>query len=145
MHDLERNRQVVERLLAAADAGDHDLVRRFFGADYVDHDPSEARRGASPLVVLEQAFEQFRLAFDDVRHTLHETIAERDLVAARISVAAIHRRPLFGIPPSGRLICNDSIVVYRVRDARIVERWCRERRPTRELLLEAGRRPGPEP
>lgn len=68
---------------------------------------------------------------------LRATDAEDDLAVARISVEATHVAPLFGIPPSHRLVRDDSIVVYTLRDGRIVERWCRERRSTRQILVEA--------
>ena len=85
-------------------------------------------------VALEKAFRLFAAAFSETRHTLHDAIEEGDRLAARISVQARHTGALWGYGPSGRIVRNDSIVIYRFVDGRIRERWCRERRSTRSLL-----------
>lgn len=123
-------------LLAASDAGDIDRALGFYAPDYVDHDATEARQGAggTSQEALREAFKLFSAAFSDTRHTLHDTVEEGELVAARISVETRHTGRLWGFAPSGRILRNDSIVIYRFVDRRIRERWCRERQSTRSLL-----------
>lgn len=123
-------------LLAASDAGDIDGTLKFYAPDYVDHDATEARQGAggASLEALRNAFSLFSAAFSDTRHTLHDAVEEGDRVAARISVEARHTGRLWGFAPTGRVLRNDSIVIYRFVDGRIRERWCRERQTTRSLL-----------
>ena len=130
------NKSRLRALLAASDAGDMDGALGFYAHDYFDNDATEARRGpmGTPLEGLREGFRLFNAAFTEVRHTLHDAIEEGDRVAARISVEARHTGKLWGIEPSGRIIRNDSIVIYRFVDGRIRERWCRERRSTRSLL-----------
>jgi C-1 hydroxylase len=130
------NKARLRDLLAASDAGDIGAALTFYAPDYVDHDVTEGRQGAggTPLEGLEDAFRLFSMAFSDTRHTIHDVIEEGDRVAARISVEARHTGALWGIAPSGRILRNDSIVIYRFVDGQIRERWCRERRSTRSLL-----------
>ena len=130
------NKSRLRDLLSASDAGEIDGALRFYAPDYVDHDATEARQSASGLSqqALRDAFTLFSAAFSDTRHTLHDAIEEGDRVAARISVEARHTGRLWGFAPSGRILRNDSIVIYRFVDGLIRERWCRERRTTRSLL-----------
>lgn len=121
-------------LFAAVDAGDLEGALAFYHPDYHDHDASESRQGRNHKVALRDGFARFYACFRDTRHSLDDVIAQGDKVAARVSVEARHTAELFGIPPSGELIRNDSIIIYRFENGLIRERWCRERHTTRELL-----------
>jgi predicted ester cyclase len=133
----EHNKQVLRDLLQKVDDGDLEGALAFYAPDYQDHDASEARDGDDQLHALRHAFAQFYGAFSETRHCLDDVIAEGEMVAARISVVARHTGPIFGLTPTGRLIHNDSIVIYRFENGRIRERWCRERHTTRALLSAA--------
>ena len=130
------NKARLRNLLLASDEGDIDRALGFYAPDYVDHDTTEARESSTgtPLEGLREAFRLFAAAFSETGHTLHDAIEEGDRLAARISVQARHTGALWGYGPSGRIVRNDSIVIYRFVDGRIRERWCRERRSTRSLL-----------
>ena len=130
------NKSRLRDLLLASDEGDIDGALRFYAPDYIDHDTTEGRNSATgtSLEGLRDGFRLFGSAFSETRHTLHDAIEEGDRLAARISVEARHTGELWGIPPSGRIVRNDSIVIYRFVDGRIGERWCRERRTTRSLV-----------
>jgi len=146
MNDLsaesESNKRAIRELLAAVDRGDLDHVLSFYSPEYVDHDATEARSGARTAIEgLRPAFSAFYESFEETRHTIDDLFAEGDRVALRITVEAVHARPILGIPASGRKVANDSIVIYRFRDGKIIERWCRERRSTREIIEAAGRHP----
>jgi predicted ester cyclase len=136
----ERNKQAIRDLLRAVDDGEIDRALSYYDPDYVDHDASEGRsRGSTPYDSLRVGFRMFGGAFSRPTHTIEDLLAEGDKVVARIAAEATHAGPIFGIAGTGRRIRNDSIVIYRLRDGRIVERWCRERRSTRELLIEASK------
>ncbi|MBX9600322.1 MAG: ester cyclase [Bryobacteraceae bacterium] len=137
MTEQELNKQRIRDLLAAVDAGDLDKALAFYSPDYFDHDRSEARAaGDTHRAALEHAFRVFSAAFSDTRHRIDDLLADGDRVAARISVEARHTGEVFGIPPTGRVIRNDSLVIYRFQQGLLRERWCRERHSTRSLLLE---------
>jgi len=137
MSEAQANVERLRALLAAVDAGDIDAALACYAPDYHDHDASDARAGADALTALRHGFRMFAEAFSDVQHSLDDAIADGDRVAARISVEARHTGAIFGVPPTGRLVRNDSIVIYRFERGLIRERWCRERRATRELLRAA--------
>jgi ketosteroid isomerase-like protein len=135
MDEEARNKQLLRALLAAVDAGDLDAALRFYSPDYFDHDASEARSGPGPhAAILRGAFLEFYSAFSETRHVIEDILAEGDRVAARIAVEARHTGPIQGLEPSGQIIRNDSIVIYRFEGGLIRERWCRERHTTRFLL-----------
>ncbi len=139
MRQEDINRRALRDLLAAADAGDIEKALSYYAPGYQDHDPSEARAGGQcPLLALREALLLFRSSFTHTRHVVDVLLAEQDLVAAVIRVEAVHSGELFGVPATGALVANDSIVIYRFEAGRIRERWCRERRSTRELLEAAG-------
>jgi predicted ester cyclase len=134
------NARRLRELLSAVDSGDLDRVLSFYAPGYHDHDASESREGGDHLTTLRSAFALFYAAFSEVRHSLDDVIAQGDRVAARISVSARHTGELFGIPPTGTVIHNDSLVIYRFENGLIRERWCRERSSTRALLQAADTR-----
>jgi predicted ester cyclase len=133
----QTNKSRMRELLAAVDAGELDRVLSFYAPDYFDHDASEARTGTNHVAGLRAAFERFHAAFSETRHTIDDMIAEGDKLAVRLSVEARHTGEIFGIAPSGRVIRNDSLVIYRFDNGFIRERWCRERQSTRSLLAPA--------
>jgi steroid delta-isomerase-like uncharacterized protein len=68
-----------------------------------------------------------RSAFPDYHAVLHETIAEGDLVAARITVSGTHHGEFMGMPASGRAFSVQHIHIYRVAEGKLVEHWaCRD-------------------
>jgi len=135
----ERHKELVRDLLAAADAGDMERVLSHYSPDYVDHDSGEARSGeASDFEGVRIAFSRFATAFPDTRHTIHDLIADGDRVVLRVSAEGTHTGSIAGIPPTGRTVRNDSIVIYRFAEGKIVERWCRERLGTLDQLRAPG-------
>lgn len=140
MTQQARNKQRIRDLLAAVDDGDLAGALAFYSPEYFDHDASEARSGgANHVAALERAFRAVSSAFSETRHRLDDILAEDDRVAVRIYVEARHTGEMYGIPATGRLIRNDSLVIYRFEDGLIRERWCRERCSMRSLLEEAAR------
>lgn len=60
----------------------------------------------------------------DQRIELTQVVAERDLVAVRLTCDGTHRgRPLMGAEPSGRAVRYEGLVICRVKDGRIFEQW----------------------
>ena len=137
--DLEgRNRAVVRRMFAAADAGDLAAVRACLSPGFVDHTPSATRRGSDGIAAdrdhLLDLFARLGRAFPDTRHTIEDFVAEGDRVAIRVSATGTHRGEIFGLAPTGRSIAMRSIVLYRLAEGRIVERWSDCTSSVRELL-----------
>ena len=89
--------------------------------NFVDH---SAMPGQAPGVKgLKDSFSMFMKAFPDMRVTLDEMIAERDVVAARFSGEGTHKGELFGTAPTGKKIKFNGIDMIRIRDGKAVEAW----------------------
>lgn len=124
MKDLaERNKALVRRLYADVDAGSPTVVEDYYAQDYVDHSTSAVRAQATDLAELRETFAALRRAFPDTVHVVEDLVAENDRVVARVSARATHIGELFGHPPTGRVVTLSSIVIYRMADGRIAERW----------------------
>jgi predicted ester cyclase len=65
----------------------------------------------------------FYVAFPDGRHVVHRTIDGGDHVTVIASFAGTHNGELMGVPPTGRSVSSDVILVYRLSEGRIVEHF----------------------
>jgi predicted ester cyclase len=83
-----------------------DLVRQFVSDPHL----------AAHIEGVEAAFPEYELI-------AHDLIAERDLVAMRGTFQGLHRGPFAGIPATGAAVSAPLLIVYRIRDDRIVEHW----------------------
>jgi predicted ester cyclase len=117
------------------------LVRRFTEAVFLRFDADEAMdlvtadfvahpwaalgvpagpAGVAPVVAA------FRAAFDQVRVTLDDVLADGDRVAIRYRYAGRHCGDLFGIPATGRSFEMAGILIARVAQGRVAEYWREE-------------------
>jgi steroid delta-isomerase-like uncharacterized protein len=77
-----------------------------------------------PVVGIEDLKEyviDIRRAFEGFHFTVEEAVAERDVVAVRITHRGRHTGTWAGIPPTGRDIAVPETVFYRVRDGKVCE------------------------
>lgn len=68
-------------------------------------------------------FGGFLAGFPDYRETVHDVLAEGDLVASRTSFTATHRGEFMGMPPSGRTVSAGGMAFLRIAGDRVVEQW----------------------
>jgi len=113
------------------------LVRRFYeevfnrqnvGAiddicapDFVDHNAMPGQ--AAGLQGMKDMFGAYLNAFPDMKTTVQEMIAERDLVVARFTVEATHKGEIYGTPATGKRIAVNGIDILRIKDGRVSEAW----------------------
>lgn len=119
----ERNKARVRELLAHMDAGRLEVVDDYYSPDYVDRSPTALRSGGQELDSLRDTFRRVYDAFPDTLHVVEDLVAEGDRVAARITARGTFSRPLLGNAPTGQVVEMTSVVIYRMTDGRIVERW----------------------
>ena len=117
------NKDIIRRLLAEVDRGNLDAIDLFYAEDYFDHGPSAIRGPEKGRQSVRKALGLLHRAFPDTRHTIEDLIAEGDRVAARITARGTHTGELLGHAPSGRVVAQTSITIYRIEDGRIAERW----------------------
>lgn len=65
----------------------------------------------------------FRTAFPDLTYTVHEEIAERDLVMTRFSACGTQLGTFLGVAPTGRVVTYTGMDLNRIAKGRIVESW----------------------
>ena len=54
---------------------------------------------------------------------IHDTIAQDDRVAVRLTASATQTGTFMKLPPSGKRYTIDEIHIFRVRDGRVAEHW----------------------
>ncbi len=99
---------------------DIDALDQVAVSGYLDH---AAFPGQAPgREGLKQRAATLFLALDP-QWTIHDAIAEDDLVVLRWSLTGTHRGEFIGIPPTGKAVTLRGIDMYRVQDGKIAEHW----------------------
>lgn len=62
-------------------------------------------------------------AFPDLRHEIHELVAEGDVVALRATPRGTHQGEFLGIEPTGKKIGFDVMAFFRIVNGKIQEEW----------------------
>lgn len=62
-------------------------------------------------------------AFPDLHFTMEEQLIQGDMVAFRWHATGTHNGPLGAAPPTGKTIAVDGLIVDRVVDGKVQERW----------------------
>jgi steroid delta-isomerase-like uncharacterized protein len=117
----EQNKAVVRRFFEAFEANDLAALNELLAPDLVAY--SHGGPGPESRETHVQGIRMWNAAFSDTRFTIHEQIAEEDMVAARVTMRSVHSRGDFqGLPPTGKEITSSAVSLERVRDGKIVER-----------------------
>jgi steroid delta-isomerase-like uncharacterized protein len=115
----ERNKQIVRELTAEIwNARRLERIPDFYATDYVaDYRPYGALREGHEGIrgMVERAWE----AFPDYHEELHELLAEGDRVVARFTISGTQNGPWGVLPPSGRRVEFDEIVILELRDGKV--------------------------
>lgn len=136
----QENKNVLRRLYAEfVDRGDARVLDEIVAPDFAS-DAVSAVRGAEAVkaIVL-----PVREAFPDLHHTIHELVAEDDLVAVRWTMKGTHRGAFSGLPATGKPVAFSAISIYRFKDGKIAELWAQVDRLG--LLQQLGAVPQPAP
>jgi predicted ester cyclase/2-polyprenyl-3-methyl-5-hydroxy-6-metoxy-1,4-benzoquinol methylase len=116
------NKSLVRRFYEEIDKGNLAAIDELVAYDYVDHSPppfpglSPGREG------VKQAFELFWEATPGY-HRIDDQIAEGDKVVTRLTAIGLHEGDLPGIPKTGNKLEMTAIVIHRIADGKLVEKW----------------------
>ncbi len=137
----EENKVLAGRFIEEAwDKGNLSFIDEVVTDDFVYHGspPSfpPTREGFKQIVAMSRA------AFPDLRIVVEDMIAEENKVAVRYTMRGTHRGELMGLPPTGRQVGVPGIVVLRVADGKLTERW--ENADDLGLMQQLGAIPSPE-
>ena len=81
---------------------------------------AEPLRGVGPWKELMAGFLR---AFPDLHFTVEDQLVQGDRVAIRWRATGTHTGPLGAAPPTGKSVALDGLIMDRVADGRVQERW----------------------
>jgi ketosteroid isomerase-like protein len=118
----EQNKELIRNFLKEMDNGNHDFVMDSFASDAKMFWPS-----GSPIPSLKedmfQALKSWYETFPDYKHGIKEMIAKGDFVLVRAIDTATHEGEFQGIPATGNKLEVGAIIIYRIKNGKIVEVW----------------------
>ena len=118
---LEINKKLVRDYAMEENAGGIDFVDKYLHSDFVFYYPNGVElRGIDNLKI---AMEEMQSGFPDLKHVIHDQIAEGDLVATRYTMTGTHEGEYNGIAPSGKKLKLTLIDICKIRDGKIIEAW----------------------
>ena len=113
------NKAIVRRFLEEGDTGNMDSAIEFLAPDFVWHGP----QGQMDREACSQFKRMTYSAFPDLNHTIEDQIAERDLVVTRETLRGTHKGEFQGIAPTEKRVTFTGILIDRVSEGKIIERW----------------------
>jgi len=116
-----KNKAVVEGAFDAWDQQDVDAFEEAYAEDVVHRTVN-----LGGLAALQESAREWFDAFPDLSHTVEATVAEDDLVVARVRITGTHEgeSDLYGgLEPTGNGVEMVGLFMERVEDGKIVERW----------------------
>jgi steroid delta-isomerase-like uncharacterized protein len=123
MTPLENNKAVLRAFVAAINARDWPAVESLAAPDIVRHSATAGSpRGVgrdSLLAFLRGEAE----AFPDSQETIEFTVAEGDLVAARLRFRGTQLGQSGPYPPTGRVLDAGFLGIFRIADGKVAEVW----------------------
>jgi predicted ester cyclase len=118
---LEENKRIARRVPEEINSERRlDLIDEVFAEDAVEHGGMEDVKGREALKAM---FKMYHDAYDDARFTVEDIFAEGDRVAMRVRIRAKHTGEFFGIAPTNKSVDFTALVISRIEDGMIAERW----------------------
>jgi steroid delta-isomerase-like uncharacterized protein len=114
----QENKQLVEKLY-------RDCINTGNTAqlDRLIHEGFVGARGEKGPAGFTQTIATLRTGFPDVHFTLEDLVAENDRVVARWKMEGTHLGPFAGFPASQKRVTQTAIVIYQIKDSKIIRAW----------------------
>jgi steroid delta-isomerase-like uncharacterized protein len=113
-------KEIVRRRFRELDAGNMGILDELFSLDYVLNLPGRTPMG---LEETKAFYEALYSAFPNLRHEIHDQIAEGDKVVTRWTARGTHESELMGIRPTGKTAEFVGINIYRLDGGKLVESY----------------------
>lgn len=119
---LDANKALIRRVFdEVIPGGDPTAMRDLVAPDFLDHDPLPGQPAGAAGA--EYVVSTMHGAHPDLRFTIDDLVAEADRVTVRWTLRGTNTGPMFGRPPSGLPVELRAIVIFRIADGRLAERW----------------------
>jgi predicted ester cyclase len=105
--NVAANAALLDRYVAAVNAGDTAALQALFAKLYTQHGGLKGGREAFP----------------DLRVTVEDRIFGGDKIVARNTWSGTHRGAFLGVAPTGKQIAIRTIDIWRVDSGRLAEHW----------------------
>ena len=118
----EQNKALINNYFKEMDSGNFDFVMGAFASDARIFFPS----GSTTPMPMDEVFhglKSFYEAFPDYKHDLKEMIAEGDIVIVRTIDSGTHEGEFMGIPATGNKFEVGAVIIFHIKDGKIVEFW----------------------
>jgi steroid delta-isomerase-like uncharacterized protein len=116
-----RNKDVVTRFVEEIwKNGNVDAVDTLFTEDSILHDPTEDVCGREAFKMYNA---RYLAAFPDLQYDIQDMIAEDDKVVFRARMRGTHEGEFMGFDPTGQRFDAEGIIIARLEDGMIAERW----------------------
>jgi predicted ester cyclase len=120
---IEDNKAVVRRFnREVIEQGNVDSFNALMDKNFVNRS-APAGMDYGPQGMIYFFNEILRPAMPDVKVTIHQQVAEGDLVTRRKSISGTQTGALLGVPATGKAISSDVIDIVRVKDGKYMEHW----------------------
>jgi len=131
----EQNKALIRRWIEEVQKGNLDVMDEVLASDFVDHSLLPGQR--PDRQGYKQGLSEDRDAFQNLKITVEDQIAEGDKVMTRYRWRGTHNRGRFlDVPPTGRDIEATAIVVHRIVGGKVKEEWSAS--DTLEMLRQLG-------
>ena len=118
---LEANRQLMTTINDEIwNQGNLDLLDEHYASDYVRHEAGYPVELTGPAG-LKQFIQNLRAGFPDWNCTTADIMAAGDKVTVRYLCTGTHTGEWNGLPPTGKPIQFQSIIVHRIADGKVAE------------------------
>jgi steroid delta-isomerase-like uncharacterized protein len=121
----ERNKAAFRRFHDAANSGDAELLAKtideMFMPDVILRTPLPVQ--ATGAQAIKEVFARLHRAFPDLHVTVEDLIEEGDKVVGRNSVRGTHQGEYMGLPPTGKPVSYNEIIIFQFADGRVAETW----------------------
>lgn len=118
---IEENKRIARRFPEeVATNRNLDAIDEICAEHVLDHGPLGDVRGRENL---KEQLSMLQSAFGGFSATVEDVIAEDDTVFMRVTIRGTHEGEFLGIEPTGRTFEQQNMVITRLADGKIVERW----------------------
>lgn len=119
----ENNKAVVRRFnLEVIEKGNIDSFNTLMDRNFVNRSaPAGMNNGPQGMIWFFN--EVLRPAIPDIKVTIHDQVAEGDMVTTRKTISGTQTGLLLGVPATGRVISIEVIDMVRVKDGKYLEHW----------------------